>query len=72
MHITLIDPLRQVSEVAARLAYTAQEVGSDVIFVAGSKGVTQRSLVETTEAIKQKVKIPVVYFPSGAEALSLV
>ncbi|MFY9114823.1 MAG: geranylgeranylglyceryl/heptaprenylglyceryl phosphate synthase [Dethiobacteria bacterium] len=70
VHITLIDPLRQVSEVAARLAYTAQEVGSDVIFVAGSKGVTQRSLVETTEAIKQKVKIPVVYFPSGAEALS--
>lgn len=69
VHITLIDPLLQVSEVAARLAYTAQEVGSDLIFVAGSKGVTQRSLVETTAAIKQKVKIPVVYFPSGSEAL---
>ncbi len=71
VHITLIDPIRQVPEVAVRLAYTAQEVGSDVIFVAGSKGVTQRSLIETTVAVKEKVNIPVVYFPSGAEALSL-
>lgn len=71
VHITLIDPIRQVPEVAVRLAYTAQEVGSDLIFVAGSKGVTQRSLVETTDAVKEKVNIPVVYFPSGAEALSL-
>lgn len=71
MHITLIDPIRQVPEVAVRLAYTAQEVGSDVIFVSGSKGVTQRSLIETTVAVKEKVNIPVVYFPSGAEALSL-
>ena len=71
VHITLIDPIRQVPEVAVRLAYTAQEVGSDVIFVSGSKGVTQRSLVETTAAVKEKVDIPVVYCPAGAEALSL-
>jgi len=71
VHITLIDPIRQVPEVAVRLAYTAQEVGSDAIFVSGSKGVTQRSLVETTAAVKEKVDIPVVYCPAGAEALSL-
>ncbi len=71
VHITLIDPIRQVPEVAVRLSYTAQEVGSDVIFVAGSKGVTQRSLVETTVAVKEKVNIPVVYCPAGADALSL-
>ncbi len=71
VHITLIDPMRQVPEIAVRLAYTAQEVGSDVIFVAGSKGVSQKGLVETTAAVKEKVNIPVVYFPAGADALSL-
>ena len=71
VHVTLIDPVRQVPEVAVRLAYTAQEVGSDLIFVTGSKTVTQRSLLETAAAVKGKVDIPVVYLPAGAEALSL-
>ncbi len=71
VHITLIDPMRQVPDIAVRLAYTAQEVGSDVIFVAGSKGVSQKGLVQTASAVKEKVNIPVVYFPAGAEALSL-
>ena len=70
VHVTLIDPLKQGSDVAARLAYTAQELGSDLIFMSGSRGVTQRSLLETTDALKDKVDIPVVYLPAGSEAFS--
>ncbi len=70
VHVTLIDPLRQGYDVAARLAYTSQELGSDLIFMAGSRGVTQRSLLETTAAVKDKTDIPVVYLPAGSEAFS--
>ncbi len=71
VHITLIDPVRQVPEAAGKLAYTAQEVGSDLIFVTGSSGTTQRNLVETASSIREKADIPIIYFPSGAEAFCL-
>lgn len=71
VHITLIDPSRQVPDAAGRLAETAQEVGSDLIFIGGSGGVTQRGMVETVEAVKQRSSIPVLYFPAGSETLSL-
>lgn len=71
VHITLIDPSRQVPEAAGRLAETAQEVGSDVIFVGGCTGISQHTLVEVVEAVKQRATIPVVFFPAGTESLSL-
>lgn len=71
VHITLIDPSRQVPEAAGRLAETAQEVGSDLIFVGGSSGVTQQTLTETAEAVKQRISIPVLFFPTGTESLCL-
>ncbi len=71
VHVTYIDPIRQIPDVAVRLAYTAQEVGSDMILVAGSRGITQRTLVETTRGIKQKVNIPVVFLPAGTGAMSM-
>ena len=71
VHITLIDPSRQVPEAAGRLAETAQEVGSDLIFVGGSSGITQQTLVETANIVKQKTSIPVLFFPTGTESLSL-
>lgn len=70
VHITYIDPIRQIPDVAVRLAHTAQEVGSDLILISGSRGINQRALVETTTAIKEKAVIPVVFFPAGAEAIS--
>ncbi len=69
VHITLIDPMKQSADVAGRLALTAQEVGSDLILVAGMSGLTQKNLLETASAIKEKISIPVVYSPVGAEAL---
>ncbi len=71
VHITLIDPSRQVPEAAGRLAETAQEVGSDLIFVGGSSGVTQRTLSETAEVVKEKASIPVLFFPTGTDSISL-
>jgi len=69
VHITLIDPMKQSPDVAGRLALTAQEVGSDLILVAGISGLSQKNLLDTTNSIKDKISIPVVYSPSGAEAL---
>ena len=71
VHITLIDPSRQVPEAAGRLAETAQDVGSDLIFVGGSSGVTQHALTETAEAVKQRISIPVLFFPTGTESVCL-
>ncbi len=71
VHITLIDPSRQAPEAAGRLAETAQEVGSDLIFIGGSTSVTQSTLVETAEMVKQRSNIPVLFFPAGTESLSL-
>ncbi len=71
VHITLIDPSRQVPEAAGRLAETAQEVGSDLVFVGGSSGVTQGALVETAEVVKQRLSIPVLFFPTGTESICL-
>lgn len=69
VHITLIDPVRQLPEAAGRLAETAQEVGSDLIFIGGSSGVTQRGMMETVDVVKQQANIPVIFFPAGTEAL---
>jgi len=70
VHVTLIDPSRQASEAAGRLAETAQDVGSDLIFVGGSSGVTQHTLTETAEAVKKQVSIPVLFFPTGSDSVS--
>ncbi|MGI6097429.1 MAG: geranylgeranylglyceryl/heptaprenylglyceryl phosphate synthase [Dethiobacteria bacterium] len=70
VHVTLIEPIKLVPEAASRLARTAQEVGSDLILVSGSSGLTQRRLTETVKAIKNKVSIPVVFLPGGGGALS--
>ena len=71
VHITLIDPARQSKEAAGRLAETAQEVGSDLIFVGGSSGVSQKTLSDTATVVKERVDIPVLYFPTGTDSVSL-
>ncbi|NMB40808.1 MAG: phosphoglycerol geranylgeranyltransferase [Firmicutes bacterium] len=69
VHITLVDPMKQSPEAAGRLALTAQEVGSDLILIAGLNGLSQGHLLKTTRAIKEKISIPLVYTPAGGEAL---
>ncbi|MCX6650570.1 MAG: geranylgeranylglyceryl/heptaprenylglyceryl phosphate synthase [Methanomassiliicoccales archaeon] len=70
MHMTLLDPAKQSPEHAAKMASVAEGMGTDAIMVGGSTGVTQENLDTTILAIKKKVKVPVIYFPSGAHAIS--
>ena len=70
MHMTLLDPAKQSPERAAEMATIAAEMGTDAIMVGGSTGVTGENLDATILAIKEKVSLPVIYFPSGAHALS--
>jgi phosphoglycerol geranylgeranyltransferase len=70
MHMTLIDPAKQNHEKAAKIASAAERLGTDAIMIGGSTDVTQENLDVTALAIKKAVKIPVIYFPSGAHAIS--
>jgi len=70
LHMTLIDPDKQAPSKAAEIAATAEALGTDAIMIGGSTDVTQDNLDATAIAIKHVVKIPVIYFPSGAHAIS--
>lgn len=70
LHMTLIDPAKQPSEEAVEVASRAERSGTDAIMVGGSTGVTQKNLDETVDAIKRGCKLPVIYFPSGANAIA--
>lgn len=71
VHITLIDPSRQLPEAAGRLARTAQEVGSDLVLIGSSSPTGQRVLMETAAAVKEKITIPAIFLPAGTESVSL-
>lgn len=70
MHMTLIDPAKQHHDKAAEIAAAAERLGTDAIMVGGSTDVTQENLDATVLAIKKAVAVPVIYFPSGAHAIS--
>lgn len=70
LHMTLLDPAKQDPAAAAEITRTACDLGTDAIMVGGSTGVTQENLDRTVKAIKAAVKVPVIYFPSGANAIS--
>lgn len=70
LHMTLLDPAKQDPAAAAEITRTACQLGTDAIMVGGSTGVTQENLDMTVKAIKAAVEVPVIYFPSGANAIS--
>ncbi len=70
LHMTLLDPAKQEPAAAAEITRTACDLGTDAIMVGGSTGVTQENLDMTVKAIKSRVSVPVIYFPSGANAIS--
>jgi len=70
MHMTLIDPAKQSARASGEIAAKACKAGTDAIMVGGSTGVTQENLDETVGQIKRACKLPVIYFPSGANAIS--
>ncbi len=68
--MTLIDPDKQPPEVSAEIAKRSSDIGTDAIMVGGSTGVTQENLDATVDHIKRACDLPVVYFPSGANAIA--
>jgi len=70
VHMTLIDPASQEVQISGKMAGIAERVGTDAIMVGGSTGVTQENLDATILTIKGEVTVPVIYFPSGAHAIS--
>jgi phosphoglycerol geranylgeranyltransferase len=70
MHMTLIDPAKQHHDKAAEIAEAAQRLGTDAIMIGGSTDVNQENLDATALSIKKAVTVPVIYFPSGAHAIS--
>jgi phosphoglycerol geranylgeranyltransferase len=70
LHMTLLDPDEQKPDAAAELAFEAETLGTDAIMLGGSTGVTQEVLDSTVQKIKDRVKIPVILFPTTASAIS--
>lgn len=70
LHMTLIDPAKQPPKVSGEIAEKACEAGTDAIMVGGSTGITQTNIDATVDEIKRKCKCPVIYFPSGANAIA--
>jgi phosphoglycerol geranylgeranyltransferase len=70
LHMTLIDPAKQEPSKAGEIAKVANDLGTDAIMVGGSTGITQQNLDQTILAIKAQTQVPVIYFPSGANAIS--
>jgi len=70
IHMTLIDPAKQSSTESGEIAARAKRAGTDAIMVGGSTGVTQENLDSTVDNIKKSCDLPVIYFPSGANAIA--
>lgn len=70
MHMTLLDPAKQPISVAGDISEKAAAAGTDAIMVGGSTGVTQDNLDRTVDQIKSRCALPVIYFPSGANAIA--
>jgi phosphoglycerol geranylgeranyltransferase len=70
IHMTLIDPAKQAPEKAGEIARIAESAGTDALMVGGSTNITQQNLDASILAIKDVTRLPVIYFPSGAHAIS--
>jgi phosphoglycerol geranylgeranyltransferase len=68
--MALIDPEKQSPEGSAEIARKACDIGTDAIMVGGSTGITQDNLDAAVDMIKDACKLPVIYFPSGANAIA--
>ena len=70
LHFTLIDPDKSPGSRAAQTAKGAVELGSDVILLGGSTGISPTCMEDAAVAVKKAVDVPVVIFPEGASSLT--
>lgn len=70
LHMTLLDPASSSGPAGEAIAMTAAECGTHAIMVGGSTDVSSENLDELVQHIKEKTRLPVIYFPSTAGAMS--
>jgi phosphoglycerol geranylgeranyltransferase len=70
LHMTLIDPEKLSPKECGDVAYLAYRAGSDAVMVGGSTGIDFEGLNSSVQAMKDRIPIPVIQFPSHSEALS--
>ncbi len=70
VHFTLIDPDKSPGERAARTARGAVDLGSHVILLGGSTGISRDVMGAAARAVKAAVSVPVVIFPEGPGSLT--
>lgn len=70
VHFTLIDPDKSPGPAAAAIAEGAVGLGSDVILLGGSTGISPAKMGAAAAAIKSRVQVPVVIFPEGPTSLT--
>ena len=73
IHITLIDlcsPKEITNQLAAQVAIEAESYGTAAIMVGGSSFVYTPLLDAVIQAVKKKVKIPVIIFPNNVTGIS--
>lgn len=70
LHFTLIDPDKSPGARAAAIAKGAVDLGSDVILLGGSTGISPKRMEAAAVAVKSAVPAPVVIFPEGASSLT--
>jgi phosphoglycerol geranylgeranyltransferase len=70
LHFTLIDPDKSPGEKAAAVARGAVALGSHVILLGGSTGISRDVMGAAARAIKAAVKVPTIIFPEGPGSLT--
>jgi phosphoglycerol geranylgeranyltransferase len=70
LHMTLIDPEKLSPKECGDVAHLAYRAGSDAVMVGGSTGIDFEGLNSSVQAMKDRIPIPVIQFPSHSEALS--
>jgi phosphoglycerol geranylgeranyltransferase len=70
LHFTLIDPDKSPGEKAASIADGAVALGSHVVLLGGSTGISRDVMGAAARAVKAAVSVPVVIFPEGPGSLT--
>jgi phosphoglycerol geranylgeranyltransferase len=70
IHVTLIDPEKVSAHDAVRIAENSKSSGTAAIMIGGSTFISQTHLDGVVKAIKARVKIPTILFPSNITGIS--
>ncbi|MDE1819901.1 MAG: geranylgeranylglyceryl/heptaprenylglyceryl phosphate synthase [Euryarchaeota archaeon] len=70
VHFTLIDPDKTPGAKAGEAAARAESLGTDVVMLGGSTGITPDRMGQAARAVHERTTRPVVIFPQGPDSLT--